>query len=149
MRKYVEGARWLALRSGYLSASSTLAAAFARSGPDVDYADLEIGFRPISFSFSPVRGAEIDSFAAVSASVYRVRPASRGAVRLRSADPDRAPVIDTNYMAEFEDIQATVSGIGKIREILSAAATMMIAEKGSDMLVEDRKAPRGWDSNIG
>ena len=110
LRKYVEGARWLFTRTGYLAASSTLAAAFVRSGPDVDYADLEIGFRPISFSFSQTRGARIDDIAAVSASVYRVRPTSRGSVRLRSSDPFVSPVIETNYMATEDDVMGDGCG---------------------------------------
>ncbi len=120
LRKYVEGVRWLFTRTGYLAASSTVAAAFVKSSPDMDYADLEIGFRPISFNYSPVRGAEIDSFAAVSASVYRVRPSSRGSVRLRSADSAAPPVIDTNYLATEDDVLATVAGLEKIREIFAA-----------------------------
>lgn len=119
-RKYVEGARWLTTRTGYLTASATPAAAFIRSSAAMEYADLEVGFRPISFNYSPVRGAEVDSFPAVSCNVYRVRPTSRGEVRLASARPEDAPLLDTRYMSDPEDIDATIAGIHKIREILAA-----------------------------
>lgn len=119
-RKYVEGARWVMTRTGYLTAGATLAAAFVRSGPDVDYADLEIGFRPISFTYSPTRGVEVDSYPAVSANVYRVRPDSRGEILLQSPDPMQAPLLRTNYMSAFRDIEATIAGVRRIREFMSA-----------------------------
>ena len=117
--RYIEGARWLFTRTGYLTLSATLAAAFVRSSDTVDYADLEIGFRPISFSYDPVRGAQIDSFPAISSNVYRVRPASRGEVRLKSPNPADLPVIDTRYMSDPQDVDAIMAGIRKIREIFA------------------------------
>lgn len=121
-RKYVEGARWLFARSGYLASSATPVAAFVKSSPDMDYADLEIGFRPISFSHTPERGAEIDALPAVSASVYRVRPDSRGQVQLRSPHPTDQPAIETNFLSAATDLAATIAGMRKIRDIMAAPA---------------------------
>ena len=46
-------------------------------GNKVEYADLEIGFRPITFSQLPNGEVAVDNCPAISANVYRVRPASR------------------------------------------------------------------------
>jgi choline dehydrogenase len=119
-RKYLEGARYLLTKGGYLGASATLAAAFTRSSPKVEYADLEIGFRPITFNQSPDGTVTVDSCPAISANVYRVRPASRGEILLRSPDPLEAPSFHANFMSAPEDLEATVSGLRQIRRILSA-----------------------------
>lgn len=48
-----------------------------------------------------------------------VQPRSRGTLRLASADPTAAPVIDPNWLAEPEDLQVLVEGLKMIREIMS------------------------------
>lgn len=118
-RKYREGLRYVASKTGYLTASATLAAAFVKSKPSVEYADLEIGFRPITFSQSSSGEVTVDSCNAISANVYRVRPASRGKILLRSNDPLQAPAFHANFMSALEDQEATLSGLRQIRKILS------------------------------
>jgi choline dehydrogenase len=51
-----------------------------------------------------------------------VRPASRGSLRLRSADPFDKPVIDPAYLSERSDIDRMVVGLRKAREVANAAA---------------------------
>jgi choline dehydrogenase len=119
-RKYLEGARYLATKGGYLSASATLAAAFVRSSERMPYADLEIGFRPITFSHDPSGEVTVDPYPAISANVYRVRPDSRGQVLLRSADPLQPAAFHTNFMSAESDVQATLYGLRQIRKILAA-----------------------------
>ena len=47
-----------------------------------------------------------------------LRPASRGTVRLRSANPLDKPLIDNNYLAEPEDLRLEIAGLRYAREIL-------------------------------
>ncbi|MGW4073649.1 GMC family oxidoreductase [Streptomyces asiaticus] len=49
------------------------------------------------------------------------RPVSRGSVRLTSADPMAAPVIDTNFLSAEEDVQALEYCVELCREIGSSA----------------------------
>lgn len=118
-RKYVEGARYLITKSGYLALGSSIAAAFVRSGPEVDYADMEISFRPMTFSYAGSSEAVVDNFPAISASVYRVRPASRGEVALRSGDPMQSPAFVPNYLQDPEDVHAMLAGLRRLREVLA------------------------------
>lgn len=118
-RKYAMGARYLVTRSGYLAASATLAAAFIRSSDQVEYADLEIGFRPVTFNYAPGGGVRLDPYDAISANVYRTRPASRGEILLRSPDPLEPAAIQPNYMASDEDLQAILTGLRFIRKIFA------------------------------
>jgi choline dehydrogenase len=120
-RRYAQGMRYLLTKGGYLALGTSSAAAFLKSSPQMDYADIEISFRPMTFSARPSGVVEIDNHDAISGSVYRVRPASRGQITLRSADPADAPVIQPNYLGDPEDLAATVAGIRAFRRILGAA----------------------------
>jgi choline dehydrogenase len=46
-----------------------------------------------------------------------VRPASRGTVTLRSADPDENPVVDPNYLSAPEDVKVLVEAVKLARQI--------------------------------
>lgn len=46
-----------------------------------------------------------------------VRPASRGSVKLRTADPTAAPLIDMNYLGVDADMQALLAAVELCREI--------------------------------
>ena len=50
------------------------------------------------------------------------RPASRGSVRLQSADPSASPVIDPNYLSCEVDVEAIVSGLHLLREVAAQSA---------------------------
>lgn len=118
-RKYWQGVRYLVTKGGYLALGSSSAAAFVRSGPGVDYPDLEISFRPMTFTYHDSGTIEVDGYHAVMASVYRVRPASRGEVALRSPDPLVAPAFIPNYLRADEDVEAMLSGMRYLRKILA------------------------------
>jgi choline dehydrogenase-like flavoprotein len=51
-----------------------------------------------------------------------MRPKSRGSVRLRSADPSDAPLIDPNYWQEPEDLRRGIMGMRIARDILRQPA---------------------------
>lgn len=56
-----------------------------------------------------------------------IQPKSRGTVRLASADPTVAPVLDPQFLAEPEDLRVLTEGMEMIREIMnhpSIAATV-------------------------
>jgi choline dehydrogenase len=118
-RKYLQGAGYLLTKGGYLALGTSSAAAFLKSRPSMEYADIEISFRPMTFTTDPTGRVEVDSYDAISGSVYRVRPASRGYIGLESSDPLVPPLVQPNYLAESEDVDATVEGIKAFRRILA------------------------------
>jgi choline dehydrogenase len=119
LRKYWQGAQYLFAKKGYLTLGSSTVAAFVKSSEAMAYPDLEISFRPMTFGFRQSGEAVVDAFDAVSASVYRVRPASRGEISLRSADPLAPPAIRPNFLSDPEDIAASISGVRTLRRILA------------------------------
>jgi len=141
-RKYWQGIRYLATHRGYLAQAASMAGAFVRSGPDVEYADLQISFRPMTFTVSPSGEMAVDSYDAISASVYRVRPSSRGEILLRSADPLQPPAFIPNYLSDPEDTHAMISGIRQLRKILATEpmASRIVSElvPGPDVKTDEQ-----------
>jgi choline dehydrogenase len=117
--KYVEGARYLLTGGGYLALGASQVAAFVKSRPEVGYADLQIAFRPMTFTWHPSGQAEVDAHAAVSASVCMLRPRTRGSVTLRSANPADPPRFTPNFMTDEDDTRAMLSGLRLIRRIMA------------------------------
>lgn len=60
-----------------------------------------------------------------------LHPRSRGTVRLRSADPAAAPLIDPNYWSDPHDVRMSIEGLKIAREIFDQAALkpFILAEK--------------------
>ncbi len=143
-RKYIQGIRYLLTKEGYLALGTSSAAAFLKSSASVDYADIEISFRAMTFTAQPSGKVEIDNYDAISGSVYRVRPASRGQITLRSSDPGDGPAIQPNYLGASEDLEATVAGIRAFRRILAAEPLASHIQKelipGSDADSDDKIA---------
>ena len=141
-RKYLEGVRYLATRSGYLALPASMAAVFVKSSPNIAYSDLEISFRPMTFTYQPSGRVDIDHFDGISASVYNTRPASRGEVRLRSKDPLDAPAFIPNFLADKNDVQAMLSGLRTLRAIMSTEplASRVISEltPGSSLTTDNQ-----------
>ena len=81
--------------------------------------------------------------------VALLKPASRGTVRLRSADPSAAPRIDLGYFREPRDLDRLANGLIRIRE---PAGTGPIAElargeelaPGPGIVAGDRHRLRQW-----
>ena len=62
-------------------------------------------------------GDPLHDYSGFTASVWQCHPASRGRVRIRSADPRAAPRIDTDYLSAALDRKTIVAGIRMLREI--------------------------------
>ena len=67
-------------------------------------------------------GEPLHPFPAFTASVTNVRPTSRGALTLKSADPAAPPAISPNYLATPEDRQVAADSIRVTRQIVSQPA---------------------------
>jgi choline dehydrogenase len=87
---------------------------FSRSRPGLLAPDLQ----PLAFSVPLYDGERLtgpDRGFTFSAGL--VRPASRGTIRLRSADPDAPLLIDPRYLSARADLDALLVNVEQIREI--------------------------------
>jgi choline dehydrogenase len=101
---------WARDRTGPLTSPGLGAGAFVRTLPGLDAPDVQI--IPVG---NPVAGV-------FSLNVALMHPASRGSLRLRSADPSAAPLIRANYLAEAGDMEALVRGLAVARRLAAAKA---------------------------
>ena len=105
---------------------------FARSKPGLNVPDLQplLWHGPLYF---PGMSGPPDGFTLMSG---LIRPASRGSLRLRSADPDGRPLVDPGFLACEADVDALERGIELCRAIAAAPA---MADWGGEELYPGRE----------
>ena len=99
--KLMIGAQWTFFKSGHGATNHFESAAFIRSQAGVRYPDIQYHFLPVAIRYDGKAPAESHGF---QAHVGPMRSASRGWVRLKSADPNDAPAIQFNYLSQDEDM---------------------------------------------
>jgi choline dehydrogenase-like flavoprotein len=125
-------------RRGMLTSNIGEGGAFFRSRPELEAPDLQLHFAPAKFWAQALY--EIDEHG-MTIGVTLVRVASRGSVRLRSADPTWAPAIDAGYLEDDADVEALVEGVRRARDVLGGAALERVARDewlpGADVRGDD------------
>ncbi|MGI9524943.1 MAG: choline dehydrogenase [Hyphomicrobiaceae bacterium] len=117
--KILAGAQWLLFKSGPGASNQFESGAFVRSRAGIAYPDVQIHFLPIAVRYDGTAAADGHGY---QAHVGPMRSASRGRVRLRSADPRDPPRIRFNYMSTEQDWNDFRRCIRLTREILSQPA---------------------------
>ena len=114
-KEWTKGGTWVA-RSVFE------AVGFVRSGEAGDVPDMQIHALPWSYPFpnqdAPVRH-KVDKRPALTIMPTLIYPKSRGTVRLASADPAAAPLIDPGYLSEPDDARLLLDGIELVREVMA------------------------------
>jgi choline dehydrogenase len=126
--KILAGLRYLIDRGGPLSMSVNQAGGFVRSRPDAPRPDLQLYFSPVSYTQTPLSDRRLlnpDPFSAFLLSFNACRPASRGRLRILSADPRRYPSIAPGYLSAEQDVAEALAGCRLLRRL---AATPPLAD---------------------
>jgi choline dehydrogenase len=92
--------------------------ALLRSDAHLEAPDIQLIF--VEFPYSPITGIEASGGFSIVPTV--LAPRSRGTVRLASADPRAAPVIDPAFFSDSADIETMLAGLRLAREIAGAKA---------------------------
>ena len=115
MGQLAVGARWLLTKGGLGASNYFEVGAFMRSNAQVDYPNIQHEFFPMIGEF--YRGqARVEQGFQYFTSV--MRPASRGSVALRSADPQAPPAIRFNFLSEDSDLTEMIEGLNMTRDII-------------------------------
>lgn len=113
------GVDYALFKRGPLTMAPSQLGIFARSGPEVERADLEYHIQPLSLDKF---GDPLHRFSAVTASVCNLRPSSRGHIGIHSADPNAQPDISPNYLSTEQDRQVAARSIRLTRRMARAKA---------------------------
>jgi choline dehydrogenase len=111
-------ARWRLTRRGPLTSNLAEAGGFARSEPGLAAPDLQWQVLPVAYRG---QGLADPARRAMTVLVGLVDGASRGRVRLASADPRHRPLIDPGYLSDVRDLSALAAGVGMARDFGTAA----------------------------
>jgi choline dehydrogenase len=107
----------------FLSVPTTVSAleawAHLKSHSDLEYPDLQIYAVPIMYND---HGRDVIPEEGFMAVMNGSKPRSVGAVRIQSADPATAPLIDPRYLSDPEDFRVLRDGIRLTREIIAQRA---------------------------
>jgi choline dehydrogenase-like flavoprotein len=107
-------AEYMLFRKGPITHNFADGGAFWWSDRIEGQPDLQLHFIPA--------GASVPYRSGCSVNCYHLRPRSRGSIKLQSADPRVAPLIDANYFAESHDMDRTIEGLRLCQSIMSKAA---------------------------
>jgi choline dehydrogenase-like flavoprotein len=113
------GINYIVRRRGPMTMAPSQLGAFTKSDPTQDRANIQYHVQPLSLEKF---GEPLHPFPAFTASVANIRPTSRGALTLKSADPTQPPAIAPNYLATPEDQLVAADAIRITRKIVAQPA---------------------------
>ena len=113
------GAEYALFRRGPLTMAPSQLGIFTRSSPEHARPNIQFHIQPLSLDKF---GDPLHSFPAITVSACNLRPTSRGAIRLRSADPADKPVITPNYLSTHEDRDVAADAIRVTRRLMQQSA---------------------------
>lgn len=99
--------------------------AFLRTSQASDVPDLQLHLLPWAYvspnQDEPIRH-KVDKRTSLTVLATLIYPRSRGTLRLASADPTTAPLIDFQYLADPADLEVLAEGSEMVREIFASPA---------------------------
>ena len=112
-------AQYLLLKKGPLADPGMQACAFIKSDPAIDEPDIKL---LLVMALYANHGRELKAQHGFAAHTNVIRPRSRGSVRLASANPADAPLIDQNYLDDPEDLRVARAAVRAARHVFSMPA---------------------------
>jgi choline dehydrogenase len=113
------GLKYLMFRKGPLAIGIQLGGMFARAMPDAQTPDIQFHFGTISADMTAGKPHDFSGF---TMSMCQLRPASRGTVKIRSADPRVAPELRPHYLSDAHDRTVMVAGVRFARALAASRA---------------------------
>jgi len=109
------GLEYLLFKSGAVTSNACEGGLFASSDGNEDWPDIQLHFMPVMLPSHQM----IDGHG-VTVLCSALRPRSRGQLRLASADPRRDPLIDTNFLADPDDLRVNIAALRVGRAVMNA-----------------------------
>jgi choline dehydrogenase-like flavoprotein len=115
----IAGLQYLLSRTGPVASSLFETGGFWYADPDARSPDIQFH---LGLGSGIEAGVTAMENGGVTLNSAYLRPRSRGTVRLASADPDAAPLIDPNYWSDPRDREMSIRGLKLAREIMAQKA---------------------------
>ena len=128
------GLQYLLFRNGPVTTNIVEAGAFVKVDPASAIPDTQLHFLPayvVDHGMMRIPGYGVCLYTNL------LRPRSRGTVRLASADPATAPLIDPNYLSDPYDAHMAVAGLRIARDVM-ASPSMCAFLRGERMPGADK-----------
>lgn len=109
------GAHWLLFRDGLGATNHFESCGFIRSKPGIEWPDLQYHFLPAAMRYD---GKSAFAGHGFQVHIGHNKPKSRGAVTVKTANPDDAPNILFNYLEHPDDIEGFRDCVKLTREII-------------------------------
>ncbi|MBT3399294.1 MAG: choline dehydrogenase [Rhodospirillaceae bacterium] len=134
--------RYALFRRGMMAMAAVPTGGFFRSDPSRDTPDLQHHIVLYSNGGATGKhGSTLHEFSGLSATIIMLRPESRGAVEIGSADPRDAPLIKSRYLSAENDSRALMRGVRAVQEIMRQPALEPFVgeaiEPGADVVTDD------------
>jgi choline dehydrogenase len=113
------GIQWFGWKGGVASVNQCHVGAFLRTGPEITHPNIQFHFFPVFFGENWIPDPAKNGY---RLGAGPMRPESRGTLRLASADPVDAPLINPNYLSAERDRREMRDGLKLGRELLSQPA---------------------------
>ena len=104
------GMQYALFRTGPITSNVVEGGVFWDNTPDNPVPDLQFHFLAGAGAEEGVPSVPQGS-SGITLNSYTLRPKARGTVRLRSADPADAPLVDPNYLGHPDDLATSVEGV--------------------------------------
>ncbi|MDO5056955.1 MAG: GMC family oxidoreductase N-terminal domain-containing protein [Lautropia sp.] len=115
-----EAVKWLFKKPCPFGVSASLVHVFCKSSPSVERPDIEGVFSPASFRDGVI--GVLDDYPGATLGIWQGRPESHGEIRLRSANPFEAPLVQPNYLSDERDRRVLIDGMRLGRQMLASRA---------------------------
>jgi choline dehydrogenase len=103
-------------RRGILTFTAGIAYGFVKTRPELEEPDVQFHFAHASYGNAQKRDLETEP--GMTLTVYQCRPESKGSIHAKSNDPEAAPAIRPNYLADSIDQRVLVDGMKIGRSII-------------------------------
>lgn len=126
------GLEYLLFRSGAITSNACEGGLFASSDGNDDWPDIQLHFMPAMLASHQL----IDGHG-VTVLCSALRPRSRGRLRLADGNPRSDPLIDTNFLADPDDLRVNIAALRVGRAVMNAPSFRALhggeAFPGSDL----------------
>jgi choline dehydrogenase len=135
------------LRKGPFTSAAVQAMACFKSDPALDDVDIVLSVIPVAFSINARGEPEVERRPSFTFGFHVARPKSVGEIRLRSADPAAAPVIDHRLLGAEEDVRALARGCAFVERVCQSPslARRITGPLRPDPIPTDQQ---GWEDYV-